>query len=111
MSPTTLTVIRNVLMFLGALAVNQGWLSNDQLGPLVNNLLGAGGTVVSLAMLVWSIYHQFQQKRAAAAAAVISAASGTPTPVVVKGLTLPTVANAVISPTAAADVAKVKGAT
>lgn len=111
MNPVTMALIRQILSIAGALAVATGLLTSDQVSALVNDLIAAVGAVAMLVSVVWSIYHTIQAKRAAAASAAISASTGTPTPVVVKGLAMPTVANAVVSSTAATDVAKVKGAT
>lgn len=105
MTPQLMTVLRWVLVTAGALAVQKGWLSNDQLGAAVNDLITVVGLVGSLGGLAWGIYHTVQSKRAAAASAVLG------TPVKVSGFTMPTVLNAVTSSTAATDVAKVKGAT
>lgn len=111
MNQQLMSVIRWLLVTAGALAVQKGWLTSDQLSGGVDTALLVGGGIVSLGTLAWSAYHNIQTKRAAAASAVISAASGTATPVKVSGLTMPTVSNALISSTAPADLAKVKGAT
>jgi hypothetical protein len=107
MSPNTMSAIRQLLTLVGGVGAALGWFTPDVWGSFTDNILqilSVAGPVMVVVSMVWSWWHNRQAKAAAAVSAV------TQRPVVVTGLSTPTVAAHTVSPTAIADIAKAKAA-
>lgn len=89
------SIFRAILTSAAGVLVADGYLTSGQLQMVI-------GAVIALASVGWSVYSNHQTK----AANVVAAATGKPTVVPLVGV--PTIANAVPTPTGAADVAKAK---
>lgn len=50
-----LAILRQLLPALGGIAVALGWLTKDQVGPLVANILAAAGPLMLVGGTIWAV--------------------------------------------------------